>query len=188
MRAVRQQLFLGASQIKIATAGGVSSLTDPLYVIEYTDEEIAAAVKAAEDYGTYVLAHSHRGEGVIRAINNGVRSIEHGSVLNDEAAQLMAEEGVVLNINLEILEQFKPLYTDPIRKGKLDEAREGTAESMRLAATSGLSRSVAVQGRLHWTDPTGRCDCSSSSCSPSRRRHAGRRKLVRGLSTATHRL
>lgn len=50
-------------------------------MVEYTDEEIVAMVKVAEDYGTYVMAHSHKGPAIVRAVKNGVRCIEHGSVL-----------------------------------------------------------------------------------------------------------
>ena len=136
--ATRQQLFLGATQIKIAVAGGVSSFTDPLYVIEYSPEEIRAAVDAARDYGTYVMAHSHSPEGVARAVENGVLSIEHGSLVDDEAARLMAEKGVVFVPSVQVLAQLKPIYTDPIRKGKLQEAMEGTSAAMEAAKKHGV--------------------------------------------------
>jgi imidazolonepropionase-like amidohydrolase len=139
LAATRQQLFLGATQIKICVAGGVSSFTDPLYVIEFTDEEIKAAVDAASDYGTYVMAHSHSPEGVIRAVKNGVKSIEHGSLLNDEAAKLMAENDVVYVPSVEVLAQLKPIYTDPIRKQKLEQAMEGTSNAMKAAKKYNLT-------------------------------------------------
>ncbi|MEY8120719.1 MULTISPECIES: amidohydrolase family protein [unclassified Falsihalocynthiibacter] len=133
LAAARQQLFLGATQIKIAVTGGVSSFTDPLYVMEFTDEEIQAAVKAASDYGTYVMAHGHDSAGVVRALNNGVLSIEHGSVLNEEAVKLIADKGAVFVVSLEVLAQLKPIYTDPVRKEKLQEAMEGTSNVMKWA-------------------------------------------------------
>ena len=138
LAAARQQLFLGATQIKIAVTGGVSSFTDPLYVYEFTEEEIQAAVKAASDYGTYVMAHGHDSAGVIRALENGVTSIEHGSVLNEEAVKLMAKKGAVFVESFEILAQLKPLYTDPVRKGKLDEAMKGTANVAKWAKKYGV--------------------------------------------------
>ena len=138
LAATRQQLFLGATQIKIAVTGGVSSFTDPLYVMEFTEEEIQAAVKAASDYGTYVMAHGHDSAGVIRALENGVTSIEHGSVLNEEAVKLMAKKGAVFVESFEILAQLKPLYTDPVRKGKLDEAMKGTANVAKWAKKYGV--------------------------------------------------
>ena len=138
LAAVRQQLFLGATQIKIAVTGGVSSFTDPLYVQEFTEEEIQAAVKAASDYGTYVLAHGHDSAGVVRALNNGVLSIEHGSVLNEEAVKLIADKGAVFTVNLEVLAQLEPIYTDPIRKAKLAEAQEGTKNVLKWAKKYGV--------------------------------------------------
>jgi len=138
LAAARQQLFLGATQIKIAVTGGVSSFTDPLYVMEFTEEEIQAAVKAASDYGTYVLAHAHSAEGTIRALNNGVRSIEHGSVVNEEAVKLIAEKGAVFVVSLEVLAQLKPIYTDPVRKAKLQNALDGTASVMKWAKQYGV--------------------------------------------------
>ena len=138
LAAARQQLFLGATQIKIAVTGGVSSFTDPLYVMEFTEEEIQAAVKAASDYGTYVMAHGHDSAGVIRALNNGVKSIEHGSVLNEEAVKLMAEKGAVFVESFEVLAQLKPLYTDPVRKAKLDNATKGTANVAKWVKKYGV--------------------------------------------------
>ena len=139
LAATRQQLFLGATQIKICVAGGVSSFTDPLYVIEFTEEEIQAAVKAASDYGTYVMAHSHSSDGVLRAVNNGVMSIEHGSLLNEEAAKAMAEKGVVYVPSVQVLAQLKPIYTDDIRKAKLQQALEGTSNAMKAAKKYGVT-------------------------------------------------
>ncbi|EED31108.1 amidohydrolase [gamma proteobacterium NOR5-3] len=138
LAATRQQLFLGATQIKIAVTGGVSSFTDPLYVMEFTEEEIQAAVKAASDYGTYVMAHGHDSAGVIRALNNGVKSIEHGSVLSEEAVKLMAKKGAVFVESFEVLAQLKPLYTDPVRKAKLDNATKGSADVARWVKKYGV--------------------------------------------------
>lgn len=139
MQATRNALFLGSTQIKICVAGGVSSFTDPLYVIEYSPEEIRAAVDAAADYGTYVMAHAHSSEGVIRAVENGVKSIEHGSLLNEEAAKAMAEKGVVYIPSFQVAAQLKPLYTDPIRKAKLEQAAEGLSNAMKAAKKYGLT-------------------------------------------------
>ncbi len=139
MAGVRQQLFLGATQIKIAVTGGVSSFTDPLYVLQFTEEEIKAAVDVAADYGTYVMAHGHSSAGVIRALNSGVKSIEHGSVLTEDVVKLMAEKGAVFVESFEVLAQLKPLYTDPVRKKKLDEAMEGTANVAKWAKKYGVT-------------------------------------------------
>jgi len=138
LAAVRQQLFLGATQVKIAATGGVSSFTDPLYVMEFTDEEIQAAVQAASDYGTYVMAHAHSADGTIRALNNGVLSIEHGSVVNEEAVKLIAEKGAAFVVSVEVLAELKPIYTDPVRKAKLQNALDGTSNVMTWAKKYGV--------------------------------------------------
>lgn len=133
MMAARQQLFLGATQIKLAVGGGVSSFTDPLYVNEYTAAEIKAAVDAANDYGTYVMTHVFNEVGVKRAIEAGVKTIEHGHLMNDEDAKLMAKNGVILSTQCQVMAQLAPIYTDPIRKGKLDEAMNGMDNMFKMA-------------------------------------------------------
>lgn len=133
MAAVRQQLFLGATQIKIAVGGGVSSFTDPLYVNEFTPEELKAAVDVAADFGTYVQVHVFNEVGVKRAIEAGVKTIEHGHLMNEEDARLMKEKGVILSTQVQVIDQLKPLYTDPVRKAKLQESLDGMDNMFRLA-------------------------------------------------------
>lgn len=77
LRATREQLMKGASQIKIMAGGGVSSLYDPLDGVQYTEAEMRAAVEAAADWGTYVSAHVYTPGGIQRAVRAGVKSIEH---------------------------------------------------------------------------------------------------------------
>lgn len=90
----RENLMRGATQIKVMAGGGVASNYDPLDVTQYTLEELQAAVKAAENWGTYVTVHAYTPEAVQMAIKAGVRCIEHGQLLDDETAKLMAEKGV----------------------------------------------------------------------------------------------
>ncbi|WP_163132732.1 amidohydrolase family protein [Agarivorans sp. Alg241-V36] len=131
--AVRQQLFLGATQIKLAVGGGVSSFTDPLYVNEYSDEEIKAAVEAAADYGTYIQVHVFNDIGTQRAIEAGAKTIEHGHLLSEETLKLMAKKDVFLSTQVQVLAQLKPLYTDPIRKWKLEQALKGMDNMFKMA-------------------------------------------------------
>ena len=86
MRAVRQQLFLGASQIKIMAGGGLSSKFDNFYTTQYTFEELKAAVDCASDYGTYVMTHIYTPECMQRAAKAGVRSFEHATLMDEETA------------------------------------------------------------------------------------------------------
>ncbi len=91
---VREQLALGASQIKMMAGGGVSSNYDPLDVTQYSLDELRAAVQAAENWGTYVAVHAYTPKAVRQSIEAGVKCIEHGQLLDDATAKLMAENGI----------------------------------------------------------------------------------------------
>jgi imidazolonepropionase-like amidohydrolase len=95
---VREQLALGASQIKLMAGGGISSFYDPIDVTQYTVEEMRAAVEAAENWGTYVAVHAYTPRAVRMAIEAGVKCIDHGQLLDESTIQLMAERGVWLSI------------------------------------------------------------------------------------------
>jgi len=90
LRAVREQLMLGATQIKMMAGGGVSSTYDPVDVTQYTEAELRAGVEAAENWGTYVLVHAFTPRAVQQALRAGVRSIEHGFLLDDATAAMIA--------------------------------------------------------------------------------------------------
>ena len=92
-KAVRQRYKDGADFIKITATGGVLSLAKSGLNPQFTDEEVAAVVAAASDYGMHVAAHAHGAEGMLRAVRAGVRSIEHGTFMNDEIIDLMKQNG-----------------------------------------------------------------------------------------------
>lgn len=94
LRATREQLMLGASQIKVMSGGGVSSHYDPLDVTQYTESEIRAAVDAAQNWGTYVTVHAYTPRSVQQALRAGVRCIEHGQLLDEQTVTMMAEQDV----------------------------------------------------------------------------------------------
>ncbi len=94
MRAVREQLFLGASQIKIMAGGGLASKFDNFYTTQYTFEELKAAVDCASDYGTYVMAHIYTPECMKRAAKAGVKSFEHATLMDEETAKLIKDHGI----------------------------------------------------------------------------------------------
>jgi len=96
LKAVREQLFLGASQIKIMAGGGMSSKYDPVQTQQYTFEEMKAAVDAASDYGTYVLAHLYTNESIKRALRAGIKSLEHAHMLDDESAKIASDQGAFI--------------------------------------------------------------------------------------------
>ena len=92
-KAVRQELQMGADQIKIMASGGVASPTDPIASWGYSEEEITAMVQEATARQTYVMAHSYTAEAITRAIKLGVRTIEHGNLIDAPTARLMHEHG-----------------------------------------------------------------------------------------------
>lgn len=94
LRAVREQFFLGASQIKIMAGGGISSDYDPLETVQFTLEEMKAAVEAAADYGTYVMAHLYTPQTMQRAAKAGVKSFEHTTLMDDETGRIIADNGI----------------------------------------------------------------------------------------------
>ncbi len=98
MKATRYNLRKGATQIKIMGGGGVSSVFDPLNTTQFTFEEMKTAVDIAEDWGTYVMVHAYHDKSVNRAIDAGVKSIEHGALLSELTVKRMAEEGVVWSL------------------------------------------------------------------------------------------
>jgi imidazolonepropionase-like amidohydrolase len=95
---VREQLMLGATQIKLTAGGGVASPHSPLDACTFTEAELRAAVEAAENWGTYVAVHAYTPESIRRAIAAGVKCIDHGHLMDEPTAKLMAERGIWLSI------------------------------------------------------------------------------------------
>lgn len=93
--AVREEIQKGATQIKIMASGGVASPTDPIANTQYSEDEIRAIVDEAEAANTYVMAHAYTGRAIARAVRCGVRTIEHGNLVDEAAAALMHERGGV---------------------------------------------------------------------------------------------
>lgn len=100
LTATRENLRFGASQIKMMAGGGTSSDYDPLDVTQYTLDELRAGVEAADDWNTYVTVHAYTPKAVRRAIEAGVKCIEHGQLLDDPTLALMAEKGVWLSLQM----------------------------------------------------------------------------------------
>ena len=102
LAAVREDLKHGATQIKIMGGGGVASDYDPIHSLQPSPEEIRAAVQAAGDWGTYVMAHAYTAEAVQRLVENGVKVIEHGLLIDEETARLCADKGVVMSTQVAV--------------------------------------------------------------------------------------
>jgi imidazolonepropionase-like amidohydrolase len=106
---VREQLMRGASQIKLTAGGGVSSPHSPLDVVTFTEAELRAAVEAAGNWGTYVTVHAYTSEAVRQAVAAGVKCIEHGLLMDEASAQLIASKGIWLSLQplpKELMEAF----------------------------------------------------------------------------------
>src|SRR5215472_5145855 len=130
---VREQLMQGASQIKLTAGGGVSSPFSPIDVSTFTDAELRAAVEAAENWGTYVTAHAFTPAAIQRSIAAGVRCIEHGFLMDEATAKLIAEKGVWLSTQPlpEELRQGFPVGS--VQRAKADEVWPGIARTYELA-------------------------------------------------------
>jgi imidazolonepropionase-like amidohydrolase len=106
-KAAREQMRQGADQVKLMVSGGVASPHDPLESIQFSIEEITAAVEEAHAFGRYVLTHAYTPEAITRAVNCGVRTIEHGNMVDAPTAKLMAKKGVYMIPNLVTYEAMK---------------------------------------------------------------------------------
>jgi imidazolonepropionase-like amidohydrolase len=126
LTATRENLRGGASQIKVMAGGGAATAYDPLDVAQYTLDELKAAVEAADDWNTYVTVHAYTPKAVRRAIEAGVKCIEHGQLLDEETMKYVAEKGVWLS--LQLLDEASPFATENVRKKK-KQVVDGTANA-----------------------------------------------------------
>ncbi|MCX2934875.1 amidohydrolase family protein [Mycobacterium sp. CVI_P3] len=137
LAAVREQLKLGASQIKLMVGGGAASLYDPLYTVQFTEQELAAAVQAASDYGTYVATHVYNVTGIRRAVAAGVKSIEHGHLADEPTVALLAEREVWLSTQ-PFAEHDHGSFLDPDSAEKNREICGGTPHVYEWATKHGV--------------------------------------------------
>jgi imidazolonepropionase-like amidohydrolase len=132
-RRAREQMMLGASQIKLTASGGVASPHSPIDVITFTPDELRAAVQVANDRGTYVAAHAYTPEAMQRAILAGVQCIEHGQLMDEATAKLMAEKGTWLSIQ-PFPDEFAHIFPPGSDQSKkMLEVMDGTNRAYELA-------------------------------------------------------
>src|SRR5208337_1040010 len=130
----REQLMLGASQLKLAAGGGVASNYDPIDVSQYTEPEFRAAVEAAENWGTYVTVHAYTPKAIRTAIAGGVKCIEHGQLADEPTAKLMAEKGIWWSLQPFLDdEDANPQPPGSINRQKQLEMSAGTDTAYQLA-------------------------------------------------------
>jgi imidazolonepropionase-like amidohydrolase len=130
---VREQLMQGASQIKLTAGGGVSSPFSPIDVTTFTEAELRAAVEAAENWGTYVTTHAFTPAAIERAIGAGVKCIEHGFLMDEATAKLIAEKGIWLSLQPLPDELRQGFPVGSVERAKADEVWPGIGRAYELA-------------------------------------------------------
>ena len=140
--ATREQLRQGVDHIKVFLSGGVVSPTDPLTSAQYTDEELEAIVHEAQSWGTYVAAHAYTAAAITRAAKAGVRTIEHGNLIDAPAATLLADRGGYLIptlITYEVMRREAPRARLPaFSVAKLETVLSAGLQSIQVALSAGV--------------------------------------------------
>ncbi|HEY0294967.1 MAG TPA: amidohydrolase family protein, partial [Bordetella sp.] len=138
----RQELQMGADQIKIMASGGVASPTDPIASFGYSEDEVRAIVDEAASRQTYVMAHSYTAAAIERVVRLGVRTIEHGNLIDEPVARLMAEKGayvVPTLVTYEALAEEGASYgLPPDSVAKIATVREAGLRSLEIYRKAGV--------------------------------------------------
>jgi imidazolonepropionase-like amidohydrolase len=129
----REQLRQGASQIKLMAGGGVASPYNPLESTQYTEAEIRAAVEAADNWGTYVTVHAYTPRAIRQAIAAGVKCIEHGHLIDEATARLLAEKGIWWSLQPFLDDEDASPLVNPISQKKKLQVFAGTDNAYKLS-------------------------------------------------------
>ena len=141
-KAVRDEIRQGADQVKLMAGGGVTSQSDPIDQLQYSDDEIAAVVDEARRSHTYVMAHVYTAAGIRRCIELGVRTLEHANLIDEDAAALAADAGAYMVPNLICYDNLGKrgleLGYTPEAMAKLGDVAGAGTRSLEIAARAGL--------------------------------------------------
>lgn len=154
-RAARDEIRLGADHIKIMASGGVISMADPIDVLQYSEAELRAAADEARRAQTYVMAHAYTAPAIARCVEAGIRSIEHGNLIDTRTADLMAENEAFLVPTLTVYEALAQegaaLGLSPLGIEKLQKINEAGAHSLEIARAAGVRMAYGsdLLGDLH---------------------------------------
>src|SRR5262249_34841297 len=129
----REQLMQGASQIKLTAGGGVSSPFSPIDVGTFTPAELHSAVEAAQNWGTYVTVHAFNSEAIQQGITAGVKCIEHGFLMDEATAKLMADKGIWLSTQPLPEEMRTGLPVGSVQREKAEEVWPGISRTYEFA-------------------------------------------------------
>lgn len=158
-RAARDELRKGAHQIKIMAGGGVASPNDPIQNTQYSIEEINAICEEAAAAQTYVMAHAYVPKAITRAIENGVRTIEHGNLLDEESARVMSKYDAFLvptNVTYRALYKHGKSFGFPeVSIGKLKDVLDVGLNAIEVAKSNGVKIG-------HGSDLLGECQIYQS--------------------------
>jgi imidazolonepropionase-like amidohydrolase len=142
LAATRVELRGGAHQIKLMASGGIASPADPLMSVQFTIEEIKAITGEAVDWGTYAAAHAYSPPAIQRAVEGGVRTIEHGNLLDAPTAELMAQRGVFLVPTLVTYQTLRDLGREAglpeVSIRKTGAVLEAGLQSLEIAQAAGV--------------------------------------------------
>jgi imidazolonepropionase-like amidohydrolase len=129
----REQLRQGASQIKLMAGGGVSSPHNPIESTQFTEPELHAAVEAAENWGTYVAVHAYTPAAIRQAVAAGVKCIEHGQLIDEPTAQLLADKGIWWSLQPLTYDADVFARMSPVSQKKALVVFAGTENAYKLA-------------------------------------------------------
>ena len=129
----REQLRQGASQIKLMAGGGVASPYNPIELTQYTEPEIRAAVEAADNWGTYVTVHAYTPRAIQQAVAAGVKCIEHGQLIDEPTAKLLADNGIWWSLQPFLDDEDASPLENPVSQKKALEVFAGTDNAYKLA-------------------------------------------------------
>jgi imidazolonepropionase-like amidohydrolase len=138
LKAVRYQIKHGARFLKVCATAGVLSFEGPVGAQQYSEEELRVIVEEARRHGLKVAAHAHGTEGIIAAVRAGVTSIEHGSLLNDQAIRLMIERGIYLVPTTHVLDAINLDILPPPIRAKAEYIIPRARASHRAAIQAGV--------------------------------------------------
>jgi len=154
-KAVREELRKGATQIKLMVSGGVLSPSDPVWMDQYSEAEIRAAVEEAATRRTYVMAHAHTASAARRCVDYGVRSIEHGTLIDLETAEYVAASDAYVVPTLSTIHMMKEKGPDlglqKIFADKLGTLFEDAQQAVRVCQDAGVKLGLGSDliGPLH---------------------------------------
>jgi imidazolonepropionase-like amidohydrolase len=155
-KSAREQMRQGADHVKIMMSGGVASPYDPLDSLQFSDGEVSAAVEEATAFGRYVCAHAYSAEAIMRAARLGVRTIEHGNMIDDASAKAMASKGMYLVANLVTYYAMKDraaqfgMTGESLAKNEI--VLQGGLKSLEICKRHGIPVAYGsdLLGELHW--------------------------------------